>query len=64
VSAPVEYDDADRIFAGWLAGISDIVGFHASTVDALQDAFHESVDDYVRACEKLGQTPQNQPAES
>lgn len=57
-TARIEYDDADRIFVGRLAGIRDIVGFHASTVDALQEAFHESVDDYVQACEKLGQTPQ------
>ncbi|OIN93122.1 MAG: antitoxin HicB [Comamonadaceae bacterium CG1_02_60_18] len=57
-TARIEYDDADRIFVGRLAGIRDIVGFHASTVDALQSAFHESVDDYCKACEKLGQTPQ------
>ncbi len=57
-TARIEYDDADRIFVGRLAGIRDIVGFHASTVDALQEAFHESVDDYVQACAKLGQSPQ------
>lgn len=57
-TARIEYDDADRIFVGRLAGIRDIVGFHASTVDALQAAFHESVDDYCEACTKLGQAPQ------
>jgi predicted HicB family RNase H-like nuclease len=57
-TARIEYDDADRIFVGRLAGIRDIVGFHASTVDELESAFHESVDDYVQACEKLGQAPQ------
>jgi len=57
-TARIEYDDADRIFVGRLAGIRDIVGFHASTVDALQAAFRESVDDYVQACAKLGQPPQ------
>lgn len=57
-TARIEYDDADRIFVGRLAGIRDIVGFHASTVEALQNAFHESVDDYVEACKKLGQAPQ------
>lgn len=56
-TARIEYDDADQIFVGRLAGIRDIVGFHASTVDTLQAAFHESVDDYVHACAKLGQTP-------
>jgi predicted HicB family RNase H-like nuclease len=57
-TARIEYDDADRIFVGRLAGIRDIVGFHGSTVDELQAAFRESVDDYVTACAKLGQTPQ------
>lgn len=57
-TARIEYDDADRIFVGRLAGIRDIVGFHANTVEALQAAFHESVDDYCEACVKLGQTPQ------
>jgi len=57
-TARIEYDDSDRIFVGRLAGIRDIVGFHASSVDELQAAFRESVDDYVQACEKLGQTPQ------
>jgi len=56
-TARIEYDDADRIFVGRLAGIRDIVGFHASTVDELQAAFHESVDDYVEACKKLEQSP-------
>lgn len=57
-TARIEYDDADRIFVGRLAGIRDIVGFHGSTVDALQHAFHESVDDYVQVCAKIGQIPQ------
>lgn len=57
-TARIEYDDADQIFVGRLAGIRDIVGFHASTVEGLQNAFHESVNDYVQACEKLGHSPQ------
>ena len=49
-TARIEYDDADQIFVGRLAGIRDIVGFHASTVDALQATFHESVDEYGVNC--------------
>jgi predicted HicB family RNase H-like nuclease len=56
-AARVEYDAEDRIFVGHLAGIRDIVGFHGSSVDELEAAFHESVDDYLAACEKLGQKP-------
>ena len=52
-TASIEYDDADNIFIGRLVDIRDIVGFHGTTVNELEIAFHESVDDYVNACTKL-----------
>lgn len=60
-TARVEYDDRDKIFVGRLAGIRDIVSFHGESVAELEAAFHESVDDYLAACAKLGQEP-NKPA--
>ena len=57
-SARIEYDDEDGIFTGRLAGISDGVGFHADTVEALRDAFHEAVEDYVETCAKVSKEPQ------
>ena len=57
-TARVEYDPEDRIFVGHLIGIDDIVGFHGSTVDELEQAFHEAVDHYIEASEKLGREPQ------
>lgn len=59
-NARIEFDDADRIFVGHLAGIRDIVGFHGSSVDELEAAFHEAVDDYLAHCAKLGM-PANKP---
>lgn len=56
-AARVEFDADDRIFVGHLAGIRDIVGFHGSFVEELENAFHEAVDDYLSACVKLGQKP-------
>ena len=44
-SARVEFDAEDRIFAGRIAGIRDIVGFHAETVTGLEKAFREAVND-------------------
>ncbi len=41
--AKIEYDEDDRIFIGHLAGIKDIVGFHGTTLDELENAFHEAV---------------------
>ncbi len=55
--ARVEYDAEDEIFVGRVAGINDVVGFHAATVDGLKAAFHEAVDDYVQTCAKAGKEP-------
>ena len=59
-SARIEFDAEDRIFAGRIAGIRDIVGFHAETVTGLEKAFREAVNDYIKACAELGQSP-NKP---
>ncbi|MGQ0566382.1 MAG: type II toxin-antitoxin system HicB family antitoxin [Gemmobacter sp.] len=56
--ARIDYDDADGIFAGRIAGITDRVGFHAETVDALREAFHEAVDDYIETCARVGKDAQ------
>ena len=56
--ARIEYDEVDRIFVGHLAGIKDIVGFHGSTVDELEQAFRESVDNYLAICEETGRPAQ------
>ena len=56
--ARIEYDADDRIFVGHLAGIKDIVGFHGSTVDELENAFHETVDNYLAICEQTGRPAQ------
>lgn len=59
-SARVEFDADDRILVGHIAGIKDVVGFHGASVDELEAAFHEAVDDYLAACKKLKQAP-NKP---
>ena len=56
--ARVEYDNEDRIFVGHLAGIKDIVGFHGSSVDELETAFHEAVNEYIAISEKTGRPAQ------
>ena len=56
-SARVEFDDADGIFIGRIAGIRDGVGFHANTVEGLRAAFHEAVEDYLETCAAVGKEP-------
>lgn len=56
--ARIEYDDEDEIFHGRIAGINDVIGFHADTVAGLKAAFREAVDDYVETCAKAGKQPE------
>ncbi len=56
--ARIEFDDEDRIFVGHLAGIKDIVGFHGSSVEELEMAFHESVDNYIAISQETGRPAQ------
>ena len=57
-AAHIEYSDKDGCFAGHIAGIRDIVGFHGESVAGLCSAFEEAVDDYLETCAKLGREPQ------
>ncbi|WP_263081978.1 type II toxin-antitoxin system HicB family antitoxin [Endozoicomonas sp. Mp262] len=56
--ATIEFDNEDRIFIGHLAGINDIIGFHGSSVDELETAFHEAVDEYIAISEQTGRPAQ------
>lgn len=57
-AARIEYSDADDCFIGHIAGINDIIGFHADSVIKLHAAFKEAVDDYLNTCKKSGKSPQ------
>ncbi len=57
-AARIEYSDEDGCFIGHIAGIKDVIGFHADSVKALRAAFVEAVDDYLVTCEKIGRVPQ------
>jgi predicted HicB family RNase H-like nuclease len=57
-TARIEYSDDDGCFVGHIAGIRDVVGFHATNVRALRKAFEEAVDDYLTTCERINRKPQ------
>ena len=56
--ASMEFDPDDNILVGRVLGIDDLISFHGDSVSDFTQAFHEAVDDYVSACEKLGQAPE------
>ena len=57
-AATTEFDPEEMILVGRIAGISDVIGFHAADGKGLVAAFHEAVDDYLETCAKIGQAPQ------
>jgi predicted HicB family RNase H-like nuclease len=52
-AAHIKYSDEDACFIGHIAGIADVIGFHADNVQDLRDAFGAAVEDYLATCEKL-----------
>ncbi len=57
-AARIEYSEENDALVGHIAGINDIVGFHADSVPELHAAFEEAVDDYLLTCKKSGRSPQ------
>ena len=57
-SAHIAYSEEDGCYVRHIAGITDIVGFHADTEAELQATFEAAVEDYLETCEKLNRPPQ------
>jgi len=52
-----EYDPDARIFHGDVVDLHDVITFQGTSVDELEQAFQDSVDDYLEFCEELGKEP-------
>lgn len=57
-TARMDFDDEDKILVGKVLDILDTIVFHGESVHEFEDAFHTAVDDYIAACDKLGQFPE------
>ncbi len=53
----VEYDSTAKLLHGEVLGIRDVVTFQARSVDELDKAFCESVDDYLDFCRSRNEPP-------
>lgn len=42
-----EYDDEAKLFHGEVLGLKDVITFQGCSVEELEEAFKESVDDYL-----------------
>jgi predicted HicB family RNase H-like nuclease len=54
----VEYDDDAKIFHGEVVGLKDIITFQGRSVDELEQAFKDSVNDYLAWCKERGEKPE------
>lgn len=54
----VTYDSMAKIFHGEVLGLKDVITFQGTTVDELERAFKDSVDDYVSWCKGRGEEPE------
>jgi len=53
----VEVSLEDKTLYGKLECINDLVTFEASSVEGLESAFHQAVDEYLLTCEECGKSP-------
>ncbi len=56
-TAKAEFDDEAMVFSGEVVGIRDVVTFQGKSVEELERAFRDSVDDYLDMCRERGEEP-------
>ncbi len=49
----VTYDEAAKIFHGEIEGLRDVITFQGESVQELEKAFQDSVDEYLAFCQEL-----------
>jgi predicted HicB family RNase H-like nuclease len=54
----VEYDDNAKLFHGDVINTRDVITFQGTTVEEIEKAFKDSVDDYLAWCREEGTEPE------
>lgn len=54
----VIYDAEAKIFHGDVLGLKDVITFQGTSVAELEQAFKDSVNDYLTWCKERGETPE------
>lgn len=55
--AKIEFDAEDMIFVGEVFGIRDSLNFHGTTIEELNEMFHQSIDNYLEMCAYFSRSP-------
>lgn len=56
--AVIEYDDAAHIFHGEVLHLRDVITFEGESIAELEQAFRDSVEDYLEFCAERGEEPE------
>lgn len=54
----VEFDDKAKIFHGDIINTRDVITFQGTSVEEIEKAFQDSINDYLEWCEKDGINPE------
>jgi predicted RNase H-like HicB family nuclease len=54
----VEYDEEAKVFTGEVIDTRDVITFQGKSVQELERAFRESVDDYLAFCKSRNEEPE------
>ena len=54
----VEYDDEEKILCGEVINTKDVITFQGDSASEIEQAFHDSVDDYLEWCKADGVEPE------
>jgi len=52
------YDYEAKLFHGEVAGLKDVITFQGTTFSELEQAFKDSIDDYLAWCEERKERPE------
>ena len=53
----VEFDSDTRLFHGEVVETRDVITFHGTNADEREQAFRDSLDDYLQFCAERGEEP-------
>jgi predicted HicB family RNase H-like nuclease len=54
----VEYDAEEKLFHGDIVNTKDVITFQGTTVEEIENAFKDSIDDYLAWCKEEGTEPE------
>ena len=57
-SGLINYDDEMKILHGEVIDTRDVITFQGRSVDEIEKAFRESIDDYLDFCKERGEEPE------